>query len=119
MDERAILDELIRSRGDTYAGISALLGRNAAYIQQYIKRGSPSSLCARDQDILARYFGVSADFLRSWTPTYKVSAVGNAITHIKAAIACCHALGAQTAEVALNEALLLLEADTYVTRQPS
>ncbi len=57
-DPRTILDELIRKNHDDYSGISRLLGRNAAYIQQYIKRGSPRSLDERDRAVLARYFGV-------------------------------------------------------------
>ena len=57
-DPRMTLDELIRKNHDDYSGISRLLGRNAAYIQQYIKRGSPRSLDERDRAVLARYFGV-------------------------------------------------------------
>ena len=57
-DPRTMLDELIRKNHDDYSGISRLLGRNAAYIQQYIKRGSPRSLDERDRAVLARYFGV-------------------------------------------------------------
>jgi Peptidase S24-like len=57
-DPRTALDELIRKNHDDYSGISRLLGRNAAYIQQYIKRGSPRSLDERDRVVLARYFGV-------------------------------------------------------------
>ncbi len=45
-DARANLDRLIRERGETYGGISKLLGRNAAYIQQFVKRGSPRKLDA-------------------------------------------------------------------------
>lgn len=40
-DARRALDELIQKRGVNYSSISRLLGRNAAYIQQYIRRGSP------------------------------------------------------------------------------
>ena len=57
-DPRTALDELIRKNHDDYSGISRLLGRNAAYIQQYIKRGSPRSLDERDRAVHARYFGV-------------------------------------------------------------
>jgi len=47
MDEagaRAALERLIEEQGADYAGLSRMLGRNAAYIQQYIKRGSPRRL---------------------------------------------------------------------------
>lgn len=58
-DARAALDALIRDRREDYASISRLLGRNAAYIQQFIKRGVPKKLDEEDRRTLARYFGVS------------------------------------------------------------
>jgi hypothetical protein len=57
-DPRATLDALIRERGSDYTSLSRLLGRNAAYIQQYVKRGVPRKLDADDRRVLARYFGV-------------------------------------------------------------
>lgn len=62
-DPRAVLDALIRDRGDDYASISRMLGRNSAYIQQFIKRGSPKRLDEEDRRILARYFGVDEERL--------------------------------------------------------
>lgn len=58
MDVRQTLDELIRARGDDYASVSRLLGRNAAYIQQFIHRGVPRRLHEDDRRKLAAYFGV-------------------------------------------------------------
>lgn len=58
MDGRAALARLIEERGEDYAGLSRLLGRNPAYIQQFIKRGSPRRLAEADRGLLARYFGV-------------------------------------------------------------
>lgn len=55
---RAALDALIRDRREDYAALSRLLGRNAAYIQQYVKRGTPRRLAEEDRRTLARYFGV-------------------------------------------------------------
>jgi Peptidase S24-like len=57
-DPRAELDRLIQANGDEYSALSRLLGRNAAYVQQYIKRGSPKLLPERERSVLARYFGV-------------------------------------------------------------
>lgn len=57
-DPRAELDRLIRDNGDDYVTLSRLLGRNAAYVQQYIKRGSPRRLPEHERGVLARYFGV-------------------------------------------------------------
>lgn len=60
---RMALQRLIEERGEDYAGLSRLLGRNAAYVQQYIKRGSPKRLSEEDRQRLARYFGVSEQVL--------------------------------------------------------
>jgi len=62
-DARAALQRLIEERGEDYAGLSRLLGRNAAYVQQYIKRGSPRRLAEDDRRLLARYFGVDEALL--------------------------------------------------------
>lgn len=58
MDPRAALAALIEARGEDYAGLSRLIGRNPAYIQQYIKRGTPRRLAEADRRRLAAYFGV-------------------------------------------------------------
>jgi phage repressor protein C with HTH and peptisase S24 domain len=57
-DPRAELDRLAQLHGDDYLSLSRLVGRNPAYIQQYIKRGSPRRLPEHERGILARYFGV-------------------------------------------------------------
>lgn len=57
-DARQALDQLIQQNGSSYAAISRLLGRNASYIQQFIRRGSPRDLEERDRTMLARFFGV-------------------------------------------------------------
>ena len=62
-DPRATLDRLIADNKDDYAGLSKLIGRNAAYIQQFIKRGSPKRLPETERGILARYFGVDEQVL--------------------------------------------------------
>jgi hypothetical protein len=63
MDARATLERLIEERGEDYASLSRLLGRNPAYVQQYIKRGSPRRLSEEDRRLLARYFGISEALL--------------------------------------------------------
>ena len=60
---RAALAQLVEERREDYAGLSRLIGRNPAYIQQYIKRGSPRRLAERDRRILARYFDVEEEVL--------------------------------------------------------
>ena len=57
------LERLIREQRVEYSGLSRLLGRNAAYIQQFLKRGSPKTLDPRDRRILAQFFGVEEELL--------------------------------------------------------
>jgi phage repressor protein C with HTH and peptisase S24 domain len=63
MDVREALQKLIDDRNEDYASLSRLLGRNAAYMQQFIKRGVPRRLAEDDRRLLARYFGVSEELL--------------------------------------------------------
>lgn len=58
-DIRERLDALIRDKGEDYSSLSRMLGRNSAYIQQFIRRGTPRKLEEADRRTLARYFGVS------------------------------------------------------------
>ncbi|MCF8708238.1 S24 family peptidase [Rhizorhapis sp. SPR117] len=60
---REFLDQLIHERRENYGALSRLIGRNPAYIQQYIKRGSPRKLDESDRRTLARYFGVDEQLL--------------------------------------------------------
>ena len=59
VDQRAVLEHLIQERREDYASLSRLIGRNAAYIQQFIRRGTPKRLSEGDRQTLARYFGIS------------------------------------------------------------
>lgn len=58
IDHRSRLDELIDKSGKSYSFFSRLIGRNAAYIQQYLKRGSPDVLLEQDALKLAHVLGV-------------------------------------------------------------
>lgn len=62
-DARVELQRLIDERGEDYASLSRLLGRNSAYVQQFMKRGSPKKLPEDERRTLARYFGVSEELL--------------------------------------------------------
>jgi phage repressor protein C with HTH and peptisase S24 domain len=62
-DIRQRLDALIQTSDTDYAALSKMLGRNAAYIQQYIKRGVPRRLSEEDRYKLAQFFGVSEEVL--------------------------------------------------------
>ena len=63
IDQREALARLASDRHVGYAGLSRLLGRNPAYIQQFIKRGSPRRLEEADRGTLARFFGVAESAL--------------------------------------------------------
>jgi phage repressor protein C with HTH and peptisase S24 domain len=58
VDARSALEALCRERGEDYASLSRLIGRNPSYIQQFIKRGSPQKLDEENRRTLAAYFGV-------------------------------------------------------------
>jgi phage repressor protein C with HTH and peptisase S24 domain len=60
---RTALQRLVEERGEDYAGLSRLIGRNPAYIQQYIKRGTPRRLAERDRRRLAAYLQVDEALL--------------------------------------------------------
>jgi len=62
-DPRLRLRELVAARGESLGGLSAMLGRNPAYLQQWIMRGSPRVLAERDRRLLADFFGVSEEAL--------------------------------------------------------
>lgn len=55
---RARILELSQERGASLASLSELLGRNASYLQQFIRKGSPRKLEEGDRKTLARFFGV-------------------------------------------------------------
>jgi hypothetical protein len=57
-EQRAALQALIDKGGHDYAGLSRLLGRNPAYIQQFMKRGSPRLLPEAERGVLAEFLGV-------------------------------------------------------------
>ncbi|WP_422342841.1 S24 family peptidase [Parasphingorhabdus sp.] len=67
-DVREILERLIRQNGDDYSGLSKMLGRNAAYIQQFIKRGSPRKLDPDDRRALASFYGIDEQLLGGPAP---------------------------------------------------
>ncbi|MEO5866800.1 MAG: S24 family peptidase [Sphingomonas sp.] len=57
-DPRAALDALVTDSGVGYAALSRMLRRNEAYLQQFVKRGSPRRLAERDRALLAAFFRV-------------------------------------------------------------
>jgi hypothetical protein len=62
-EARAALARLIDERREDFVSLSRLIGRNPAYIQQFIRRGTPRRLAEEDRRLLARYFGVPEERL--------------------------------------------------------
>ena len=62
-DPRVVLERMCVDRGEDFAGLSRMLGRNPAYIQQYIRRGVPKRLKEEERRKLARYFAVPETML--------------------------------------------------------
>ena len=57
-DPRSVLERLCAERGEDFAGLSRMLGRNPAYIQPFVRRGVPRRLKEEERRKLARYFSV-------------------------------------------------------------
>lgn len=55
---RARLVALAAARGVSLAALSALIGRNTTYLQQFVRKGSPRKLEENDRRTLAQFFGV-------------------------------------------------------------
>ena len=56
---RGRLNDMVRKRGSSLAALSRMLGRNPAYLQQYVTRGSPRHLDEPDLRRLADFLGIS------------------------------------------------------------
>ena len=60
---RQLLERLCAERGENFASLSRLIGRNDAYIQQYLRKGTPRQLRERERRTLARYFQIPESML--------------------------------------------------------
>ncbi|KQN25224.1 hypothetical protein ASE86_02915 [Sphingomonas sp. Leaf33] len=58
IDQRAVLDGLIARDGVSLSTLSRMVGRNAAWMQQYLRRGTPRLLPERERGLIAGFFGV-------------------------------------------------------------
>jgi transcriptional regulator with XRE-family HTH domain len=54
---------LAEARGVSLSSLSRLIGKNASYLQQFLRKGSPRKLEENDRAVLARFFGVAEDQL--------------------------------------------------------
>jgi len=62
-DPRVVLERLCAERGEDFAGLPRMLGRNPAYIQQFVRRGVPKRLGEAERRKLARYFSIPESLL--------------------------------------------------------
>lgn len=60
-DETGVRQRLLELAGEkrvSLSGLSSLINRNASYLQQFVRKGSPRKLEENDRRILAAFFGV-------------------------------------------------------------
>ena len=62
-DPRSALVALAAERRHSLTALSAMLGRNQAYLSQYVHRGTPRQLPERERRLLAAHFGVAETVL--------------------------------------------------------
>ncbi|MGK6356861.1 helix-turn-helix transcriptional regulator [Sphingomonas sp. DT-207] len=67
-EQRSALAALMAERGASLSELSRVIGRNPAYLQQYLRRGTPRTLAERDRGRLARFLGVPETRLGAQTP---------------------------------------------------
>lgn len=60
---REALARIAQEQDVDFARLSRLIGRNAAYIQQFVQRGSPRRLAERDRAVIATFLGVDESLL--------------------------------------------------------
>ena len=58
-----MLERLCAEQGENFASLSRMIGRNDAYIQQYLRKGTPRQLKERERRALALYFRVPESLL--------------------------------------------------------
>lgn len=103
IDQRAALERLIEERGEDYSGLSRLIGRNPAYIQQFIKRGVPRRLAEEDRKTLAHYFGIDEEALGG--PAAPAAGEGRLVAVPRLDVSASAGAGAVSAERTLNPRL--------------
>lgn len=62
-EPRHVLERLCAERGENLAALSRMIGRNDAYIQQFLRKGTPRQLRERERRALAKYFRIPESLL--------------------------------------------------------
>ncbi len=68
---RATLARLVAERGESLSSLSRRIERNAAYLHQFIHRGTPAALGETERLTLAKHFRIDERLLGArdpWTP---------------------------------------------------
>lgn len=63
VDARQMLKRTAKERGEPLSALSVFIGRSRSYLQQFVERGSPKRLEAKDRDLLARYLQIDEELL--------------------------------------------------------
>lgn len=74
-DPRRKLLDLAAGRSVSLAQLSALIGRNSSYLQQFVRKGSPRKLEENDRRTLARFFDVDESQLGASVDNSRTSPV--------------------------------------------
>ena len=61
---RKLIEDRFAQLGLTMSKVSVEIGRNHAFLQQFLRRGIPRELRERDREQLAKFLGIPADDLR-------------------------------------------------------
>lgn len=67
-EPRAALARIAVERGVSLSRLSRLIGRNPAYIQQHVMRGSPRRLDEQDRETIAAFLGIDEEMLGGRAP---------------------------------------------------
>ena len=94
-EPRQVLERLCAERGENFAALSRMVGRNDAYIQQYLRKGTPRQLRERERRVLARYFKVPESLLGG-LPDDNATRFGELIPVLRTAVRASAGPGALT-----------------------
>jgi phage repressor protein C with HTH and peptisase S24 domain len=90
---RQVLERLCAERRENFASLSRLIGRNDAYIQQYLRKGTPRQLKERERRTLARYFQIPESMLGGM-PDDREAEFGELVPVVRVAVRASAAPGA-------------------------
>ena len=84
-EPRQVLERLCAERGENFAALSRMIGRNDAYIQQYLRKGTPRQLKEPERRALARYFNVPESLLGG-LPKDSAAELGDLVPVLRTAV---------------------------------